>query len=131
MGPFLKENKYVTDEIEMAEMLKEQYSSVCSVPKEDIFSEEFKKDLFSDISRDKPKIENIAVNKEYVREHISKLKNNAAYGPDGVPTVILKRGGDLVEEAIVDLILSSMEEECIPDLLKWGWITPIWKGSDP
>ena len=45
--------------------------------------------------------------------------------------MVLKRGGVFVEEAIVDLIQSSMEEECVPELLKWGWITPIWKGSDP
>ena len=131
VGPFLRDNKYITDEMEMATMLKEQYSSVCSSLREDIYCDAFKTKLFDDSLCSGPRLENIAVSKENVRLHLSKLKNNAAFGPDGVPPIILKRGGNFIEDALCDIALSSMEEEHIPEILKWGWITPIWKGSDP
>ena len=36
----------------------------------------------------------------------------------------------MVVSAVVDIARQSLQENEIPPLLKQGWVTPIWKGSD-
>ena len=61
---------------------------------------------------------------------IAGLSNSAAIEPDGLPVHIFKYGGDIFIEAVNDIATVSMEQGEVPDSLKMGWITPIWKGED-
>ena len=51
-------------------------------------------------------------------------------GPDRLPVQVLKYGGSIIIEAINDIMRDSIESGEIPECLKVGWITPIWKGDD-
>ena len=51
-------------------------------------------------------------------------------GPDGLPVHIFKYGGDIIVEAVNDIVTDSMEQGLVLESLKMGWITPIWKGED-
>ena len=85
----------------------------------------------SDISGTcKPNIRNTLVDEETTKKVISKLNNNAAVGPDGLPVQVFKYGGNLIVEAVMDIMLESVKTQSIPSILKMGWITPIWKGED-
>ena len=61
---------------------------------------------------------------------ISKLSNGAAVGPDGLPVQIYKYGGDIIIEAVNYIARISIDNGTVPDVLKLGWITPIWKGDN-
>ena len=56
--------------------------------------------------------------KEETRKVISKLNNEAAVGPDGIPTQCYKYGGSLVVTAMTDIAGQSLQENEIPSLLK-------------
>ena len=45
-------------------------------------------------------------------------------GPDRLPVI------DIIVFAINYIAKDSMETGCVPEVLKVGWITPIWKGED-
>ena len=51
-------------------------------------------------------------------------------GSDGLLVHVYKYGGKFIIDAIVEITRDSIDKETIPDILKLGWITPLWKGSD-
>ena len=61
---------------------------------------------------------------------VSKLNNGTSMGPDGLPVHIFQYGGNIIIEAINDITRDSIDSGSIPDFLKKGWITPLWKGGD-
>ena len=125
----LKDSKGVThyDDEMKAELLKIQYESVASTPRENIRDLEFLKDILSPITNQSPILEDIWIDPSEVESFIKKLKNDAALGPDGVPNLLIKKGGQILVDAIVDIARTSIEEGDLPEILKLGWITPIWK----
>lgn len=76
------------------------------------------------------RLETLDFTEEETRKIIGKLSNGAAVGPDGVPTQCYKYGGSLVVSALTDIARQSLDINEIPHILKLGWVTPIWKGSD-
>ena len=48
-----------------------------------------------------------------------------------LPTIVLKKGGSFIVTAISDIARKSLADSRVPDILKWGWVTPIWKRTDP
>ena len=76
------------------------------------------------------RLENLHFTEEETRKVLAKLSNGAAVGPDGIPTLCYKYGGNLVVTALTDIARQSLESNQIPQILKLGWVTPIWKGSD-
>ena len=128
-----------------------QYRDVCSVPFYNIRGYNFKSELFgnerlnrtwpesyernildkswSEANNSEPFINDIYVNKELVKEALRKMKSGSAIGPDGVPVECLKNGGELILEAISDIVRTSVDQKKIPNILKLAWISPIWKGG--
>ena len=133
IGPFLIDKKTVREEKEMVDILSRQYENICSEPRENINSTEFYEFLCdnSDIDNTcQPRMCNILVSYEDTKKVISKLSNGAAMGPDGLPVHVFKYGGDFIINAVMDITQSSISTGDIPQSMRLGWITPLWKGED-
>ena len=128
VGPFLIDGQKVREEKKMAYIWSSQYENICSIPRTDIDSVsfiDFLKDDSDIIGMCKPNMSDIIVDVDTTKKVISKLNNNAAMGPDGLPVQVFKYGGKLIIESIMDIRLESMKTGVIPQNLKIGWITPI------
>ena len=44
--------------------------------------------------------------------------------------MFFKNGGAFIIDAVIDITRNSMDSGVIPEILRLGWITPLWKGSD-
>ena len=49
---------------------------------------------------------------------------------DGLPMPIFNNGGNFILRTMSDLGRSSMDQSEIQNIMKLGWISPIWKGVD-
>ena len=128
MGPLKNkknELKYGFDE--MAEILNDQYSSICTEPNA-IINEDFMNDLLN--NEHDSKLCDIYFSDEVINEAIKKLSCKSGPGPDGIPPHCLKYGGNLIITALTDIANISMRTSHIPNKLRGVWVTPIWKGQD-
>ena len=132
IGPLMIDGVLVSDERKMADALSKQYESVCSIPRADISSQTFMEELLRKEGdyETKERLETLSFEEDETRKVLAKLSNGAAVGPDGIPTLCYKYGGDMVVVALTDIARQSLEQNQIPRILKLGWVTPIWKGSD-
>ena len=60
----------------------------------------------------------------------TRLKNNKAPGPDGIPSEILKEGYKCMEDSIYKLIVQIWNNEKIPSCWAEALICPIHKKGD-
>ena len=67
---------------------------------------------------------------EEVEEAISKMKNNKAAGPDGIPAEIFKAGGPKLAEQVHELIEKIWLQEVSPCDLRDALIVTIFKKGD-
>ena len=125
IGPFVISGSYVEDPKAKAEALSKQYCSVfSSVPHDE---ETICKALSVPGAGG---IEDFDFGVAEVVEAINELKENSSPGPDGVPTVLLKRCRDQIAPAIADIWKKSVKEGSIPLILKTGIVSPLHKGGD-
>ncbi|KAI5714830.1 hypothetical protein M8J77_006182 [Diaphorina citri] len=68
---------------------------------------------------------------EEIRAAVKILKNGKAAGKDGIPTEVLKKGGEKLSEKIWLLMRTIWKEESIPSDWKESIICPILKKGDP
>jgi hypothetical protein len=68
--------------------------------------------------------------REEVKAAVTKLKNNKAPGPDGIPSEIFKEGYICLENRIYELIVHIWNEEKIPSSWAEALIFPIHKKGD-
>ena len=66
---------------------------------------------------------------EEVDSALKKLKLGKAAGHDGVQAKHLKYGGPILRDWILQICNATAELECVPDSLKTGIITPVYKGG--
>ena len=112
----------------MADILLRQYRDVCSEPFHNLDDREFREKMFSNENCEKndsnPMMGDIMITTD-VKKMMTKISNNSALGPDGIPVVCFKNGGALVIDAIVDITRSSFDEQKVPVILKKAWIFPV------
>jgi hypothetical protein len=131
VGPLLDHNdKHTGDEEAMADILGKHYATMYSVPKSSVSEELIENTFAVDPESLTPTLTDISFNPVSVREALGALSNAAAPGPDGVPSLCLKRGGTLVISALVDIFTHSMEEGVVDESMRRAFITPIYKGGD-
>ena len=109
----------------MVELLSEQYDSVFSPPLENYSNlnlEHMKPERYSIMPE-------VIVNENKLEAAFSKMKCNAAPGSDGLTGGCLKRGGQLVKDALVDIFNHSIQETAVPSQARVAWISPTWKGK--
>ena len=100
---------------------------------------EYFDDLFKSKMEDKKKIKSLkkkinhALNEKFtkkeIRQHIKRLKNGKAVGPDGIPNEFLKAGGEKLETALEQLLNEIHEKEIIPSSWNDGLMNILYKGK--
>ena len=127
VGP-LKRNKVNKDWTE-AEILNQQYKSVFSTPSPSNMFEDPK--IFFDSDAEDDKLNYFNVNLNLVHEALDKLPPNAAPGPDGLPTLLLKQLKFEIAPALTAAFSKSLENGEIPEAFLVAFIKPIKKPKKP
>ena len=73
------------------------------------------------------KMKTIYMNNDLIAEVINEIMNGASQDPQGIGPIFLKKGGQIVIDALVDILQISLDNSSIPQCLKDIWITPLWK----
>ena len=108
----------ITDDVHKADLLNNYFSSVCT--KDD-------GNLPNFISRTSSTIETISFTPAIITRCINKLKTNTSAGPDGLPTIILKKLGDSIAYPLSMFFTSFMSVSKLPTEWKSAIVTPIYK----
>lgn len=75
-------------------------------------------------------LERIHVDGQSMNKALSKLKSSYIPGPDGIPSVILKKCGDALTPLLANLFERSLGEGEVPRMWKTSWMVPIHKKGD-
>jgi ribonuclease P/MRP protein subunit RPP40 len=131
IGPLVvEEREPVSDPAAMAEILTDQYSSVFSVPRDKINDDWIETLLCRPVDDPMDTLDELFVVIGDVEKAISDMSSSSSPGPDGIPPVCFKKGGATVSRALLDIFRLSLDNSLVPDCLKIGWITPIYKGGN-
>ena len=116
------EKKLVTEKKDLANILQTQFCSVFSDPAcPDKTMPEFA--MTPIISRDT----DLTLTLDNIKDAISELKLDSAPGPDGIPSVLLKRCASSLAEPICLIWSESMSSGVVPSYYKTGYVTPLFK----
>ena len=75
-------------------------------------------------------LSDIQLKPEDFEKALSKIKVDAAAGPDQIPAILLKKCAKALSKPLSSLWRSSLKQGKIPTLLKHGMVTPIHKGGN-
>ena len=111
----------------IVEMLNEQYESVFSSPRKDkrisspleFFSHNYANE----------QLDNIIFDREDVVDAINQLNNSSSAGPDGVPSILLKKCRRSLSEPLEILFRCFLQSGTIPSILKEAFVIPVHKGG--
>jgi hypothetical protein len=124
IGPLLNEkNQYTASSIEMANLLKKQYESVFSNP---IGQSAYSNATSSTMGHD---LVDITFTEEDFINAIDELSNNSSSGPDGIPSIFLKKCKSSVSVPLTMLWRKALDMGVTPLLVKIAHIIPIHKGD--
>ena len=127
IGPLIKNGEMVTDCADMADALQDQYIDACSRP------------LIPDVANAigewagpdrEDTIDQVVLNRSNLREAMAKLSERSSAGPDGVPSILLKRCSEALLSPLHSLWTLSVETGNVPTKFKEGIVTPLFKGGD-
>ena len=124
IGPFEKDGELIQDPKQKAEMLKEQFDSVFSSPNN------ANEDPSPPPQIPLATLSDIEITEENIAAQIKELRSKAAAGPDDIPAVLLKNCVNSVKGPLCKFWKQSFQRGFIPEILKTGIITPIYKGKD-
>ena len=114
------------DAFEKSEILRKQYESVASIPreenkvKEDFFVDENVLDLQND-DGNQPQITpcvDFCSSMPFVGDCIDMLTNQAAPGPDGIPTEMIKGAKSAFASMLSNILRYTLDSGEIPKVLK-------------
>ena len=126
IGPLIDSAKnLISAPQKMAEMLSTQYSSVFSTPGNDNISPHT---IFPETD-DPGGIGDIIFDDDELADAMQELKSNAAPGPDGFPSILLKRCSEALSPPLATIWRKSLSTGEIPKVCKTATITPIHKGK--
>jgi hypothetical protein len=72
-------------------------------------------------------LHSITLNNELIKIAVSKLKNGKATGKDNIPGEFLKNGGQLLQNALLDIFYKIKVQEKIPEEWYEGIVKPLFK----
>ena len=124
VGPFENEGEIIQDPYRKAETLREQFESVFTGP------ENSNPNPTNSVPRTESPLDDFPITEEDIVKQIKKMPLSAAAGPDEIPSTLLKNCVDSIKSPLRKIWQQSFEEGLIPDILKTGIITPIYKGGD-
>ena len=128
IGPFFNQDgNPELDPHAIAEMLRKQYDSVFSSPKEENMI--LNPDEFFSVNNSPTQLDYITFNRNDIIEQIDKLSVGAAAGPDGVPAILLKRCKHSLVDGLEIMFRKFLEDGKLPDMLKEAFVIPVHKGG--
>ena len=114
----------VDDEVDKAELIQKQYDSVYTTPQQDAIIEDI-----SAFFGDDADLSDVEFSEEDIVKAANTLKSNSSSGPDGFPALLLKKMSTSLAKPLSVVLRQSLDEGKIPEVLKKGTISPIYKGS--
>ena len=123
VGPLEKDGKLLDDPQDMSELLQKQFVTVFSNPR---LSEA---EIQAVLDCNNGSFENIAITERDMEEAIRQMSSNAGPGPDGIPSLLLKKCVNSLSQPLALLWTESLATGVIPDQFKVGLITPVHKSG--
>ena len=123
VGPLEQDGNLVDDPQDMSELLQKQFVKVFSSPR--LSEAEVQALLDCNYGR----FENITITEGDIEESIRQMASNAGPGPDGIPSLLLKKCVSSLSQPLALLWTESLGRGVIPDQFKVGLITPVHKGG--
>ena len=126
VGPLERNGELHSSPGEMANILSVQFREAFSDPR---YSQEENSIFIESKNGEISELSHIELSVDNIKEAMGKLSSGSAAGPDGVPSVLLKKCAAQLAYPIWKLWEVSFENERIPGALKIGLITPVHKGG--
>ena len=127
VGPLTVLGSSYTKPEDLTRIMAEQFMSVFSSP---MFSnEENELGVLMELGNSESNLIDIEFTENDIIKSIDKLSVNSAAGPDGIPAILLKKCAGTLSLPLKILWKSSMNTVSIPDEMKLGLITPVYKGG--
>ena len=141
IGPLINErDEIIADDLGVSELLRQQYESVFSDPctnidrdKLDDFIHSTEDDLAhgeSTHDRLNFSLKDVEITTSAVSKAVKALSEKASPGPDGIPTLCYKMGGESVILWLVDILRQSIDTDDVPISMREAFISPNFKGGD-
>ena len=128
VGPLIDNNGCVTGNLStICEIFRQQYESVFSVPHPDKKVHD-PKQFFKTLQE--TNLQDIEFSETDIIEAINELKIESAHGPDGFPSIVLKKCSNMIAHPLCILWRKSLDSGTIPSSLKEATVTPIFKGGN-
>lgn len=128
IGPLIDSAGSVIGNIKtICEMFRQQYESVFSPPLPGKKVQD-PKGFFK--SSNETELQDITFSENDFIEAIKELKIESAPGPDGFPSIVLKKCSNAVALPLRILWRKSLDSGIVPHLLKDATVTPIFKGGN-
>ena len=122
IGPFKIDGELIYNGNEICEKLKLEYSSQMSKKSNTENSIQFEENNEDDLT-------DIVFDKKNIEDAIDELNENSSAGPDGLPSIFLKKTKKIISKPLAMLLRKSIDEGKIPEIFKLAYITPIHKGG--
>lgn len=119
-------NRIINCPRKMAEILAEQYQSVCSHPRH---SSNLPYLLFPDELQRELTMNSITFSDSELETAMRELPSSAAAGPDGFPAVLLKKCCSALSSPLANIWRQSLIEGKVPDICKRALTIPVHKGK--
>ena len=130
IGPLKNEHgTEISDPTDVANLLKQQYESVFSVPDPNKIIEDPSNFFSHEENGNDSTLTNIEITQQKILDAISTISNNAAAGPDEFPALLLKECKQELSHPLKILYQASLLTGEIPESMKKAKITPIFKGG--
>ena len=128
IGPLIKTNKQIIAEPkETADEFMKIFDNAFSTPMEEKAVPDAESFFSNNIPHATHSLTDIQFTTNDIEMAIDKLKSYAAPGPDNIPAILLKRCKKSISKPIYILWKKSLESGKVPQVLKHGLITPIFK----
>lgn len=117
-----KKKKQSREEIERTEEKKRQKER----------ERKWLKEKEKDVEREKERIENNnnrEVNESEVSRAVARTKTGKAPGPDGIPNILIKEGGETINRWLAEFFSLSLQYTIIPEAWRYGMVTLLHKGG--
>ena len=121
---FNKDGDVTTNKKEMADLLQNQFSSVYSNPESpDIKDPDFIPPPINKAFQEY----DLSISDEDILSAIKEIKLDAACGPDGIPTILLKSCAEELCSPIKLIWEESLNTGTVPDFYKHAYVSPLYK----
>ena len=124
IGPLLdKDQEYISDSKEMADILQVQYKSVFSEPRGE------KKNPYDVGKEVRGGLNEISFNNDDIIEAIDEISATSAAGPDGYSAMFLKKCKMTIAKPLYMIWRSCLDHGVTPNIWILSYVVPIFKGG--